>query len=50
MTKIELAKTAFQIERKQGRHFNTTFQQYFNFMWKNEKKERIAAYITYLQK
>jgi len=50
MTKIELAKTAYDLERAQGRHFNTTFKQYFNFMWKNEKKERIENYIAYLQK
>lgn len=50
MSKIELAKKAYEIERSQGRHANTTFKQYFNFMWKNEKKDRILSYIAYLQK
>jgi hypothetical protein len=49
MTKIELAKTAYDLERSQGRHFNTTFKQYFDFMWKNEKKECIENYIAYIQ-
>lgn len=48
MTKIELAKNAYDLERAQGHHLNTTFKQYFDFMWKNEKKERIENYIAYL--
>ena len=50
MTKIELAKNAYDLERAQGRHINTTFKEYFNFMWKNENKARIENYIAYLQK
>lgn len=50
MTKIELAKIAFKMERIQGLHQKITFKQYFNFMWKNEKKERVVDYIAYLQK
>jgi len=50
MSKIELARKAYQIERDQGRQANTTFKQYFNFMWKNEKKERLLTYLAYIQK
>ena len=50
MTKIELAKTAYDLERAEGRLTNIGFKQYFNFMWKNANKERIENYIAYLQK
>lgn len=50
MTKIELAKKAYDLEREQGRHLNTPFKLYFDFMWKKETKKDIENYIAYLQK
>lgn len=47
MTKIELARKAYEMD---GSKDHVDFKQYFNFMWKNEKKERLENYIAYLQK
>ena len=48
MTKIELAKKAYEMDGSKDHHVD--FNQYFNFMWKNQKKERLENYIAYLQK
>lgn len=49
MTKIELAKMLYEIERSQGRMLNVSFKTYFNFMWRKERKESVADYLAYMQ-